>query len=185
MKDYLLQYKPFLLFLGKFLLTYLVLTFCYESYLNLYNPSLFQIDGITKEVARETKSTLTFFNQNAAIYLHPKQAAIKLFYHSRYVARIIEGCNAVSLIILFNAFVIAFPGKWKKTLLFCLSGSILIHLLNIFRISALAILLYYFPEEQQWLHDIVFPVFIYGIIFGLWVIWVNHFSIYAEKSISK
>jgi hypothetical protein len=35
------------------------------------------------------------------------------------------------------------------------------------------------------LHGVIFPLFIYGVVFILWFFWVNYFSIYATKSISK
>ena len=35
----------------------------------------------------------------------------KLFFNEKYVARVVEGCNAVSVMILFMAFIIAFKGK--------------------------------------------------------------------------
>jgi exosortase family protein XrtF len=97
------------------------------------------------------------------------------------VARIVEGCNAISVIILFIAFVIAFKGDFKKTVLFVLAGSILIHLLNVVRIALIAIALYHYPQHEHLLHGVIFPLIIYGIVFLLWVIWVNQFSSYATE----
>jgi exosortase/archaeosortase family protein len=111
--------------------------------------------------------------------------ADQIIYHNKYVSRIIEGCNALSVIILFIAFIIAFSGKLKNTIVFILLGSILIHVLNVGRIALLSIALYHFPQYQHLLHGVVFPLIIYGVVFLLWVIWVNKFSYHATVFTKK
>lgn len=182
MKKYLIRYKPFLFFLGKFLLTYLLLTFVYESYLNQFEAAKFEVDGFTQLVARQTKNAMLFLNFEADIAPNTKEPAMNLFYNQRHMARIIEGCNGLSVIILFIAFVVAFSGKIKTTILYVLGGSLVIHVLNVFRIGLLSILLYYFPASEHILHGVLFPLFIYGVVFLLWIVWVNKFSKYAAKN---
>jgi exosortase family protein XrtF len=84
------------------------------------------------------------------------------------------------VVILFISFVIAFSGKLKATLFFVFGGSVLIYVLNIVRIVFLTILMFRFPKQGHFLHGVVFPLFIYGVVFILWVIWVNKFSKYAK-----
>ncbi len=184
MNEYFLKYKPFLLFLGKFFLTYLLLTVFYQFYLNQFDEKKFETDGFTTLVADQVQQVLFFSDVDASAVPHESQPTIKLFYNKKYVARIIEGCNAASVMILFAAFVIAFTGKWKHTILFLLSGCLLIHVLNIIRIALLSAALYHFPEQEHLLHGVVFPLFIYGVVFILWVIWVNKFSSYAKKTVA-
>ncbi|RTY90927.1 exosortase family protein XrtF [Flavobacterium sp. GT3R68] len=181
MKNYWIQYRPFLLFLGKFALTYLLLASMYQLYLNQFDVKTNEVDGFTQSVAQQCKQVLLFFDDSHT-ELHPTQPSVKLFYREKFVARIIEGCNALSVIILFIAFVVAFTGKWKSTILFILGGSLLLHVLNIIRIALLAIALYYYPEWEPILHGVIFPLFIYSVVFMLWVIWVNKFSLYAKKT---
>jgi exosortase family protein XrtF len=185
LKKYLILYKPFLLFLGKFLLTYLLLTFVYQSYLGQFDVKKFEADGMTQLVAKQTKDLMLFFNYEATIVPNTKEASMNLFYNQRFMARIIEGCNGLSVIILFISFVIAFSGKLKQTILFVIGGSLLIHILNVARIALLCILMYYFPKQEHLLHGVVFPLFIYGVVFILWIIWVNKFSKYATKTIKS
>ena len=185
LKEYFIQYKPFLLFLGKFLLTYALLTFLYQMYLNQFDKTTFEVDGFTKFVAVQTHDLLFFFNENVSIAPHQSQSSVKLFYENQYVARIVEGCNALSVIILFVAFVVAFKGKVKTTILFILVGAVFIHILNIGRIALLAVALHHLPEYETLLHGVIFPLFIYGVVFILWVIWVNKFSLYAKVSDKK
>lgn len=177
MNTYLQQYKPFLWFLGKFFLSYLVLTVLYREYLSSFGDDV--VDGITSNVSFLTQKIANVFG--IAIATHPDYLSYQIIYKGKYLARIIEGCNAISVIILFVAFVVAFSGKIKTTILFVLGGSVLIYILNVFRIVFLTVLAYHFPSQEHILHGVLFPLIIYGIVFLLWVIWVNKFSKYASK----
>ena len=171
-----------MLFLGKFLLSYLLLTFAYESYLSQFDVTKFETDGFTQLVAKQTKNVMLFFNCDADIEPNVKEPAVNLLYNGKRMARIIEGCNGLSVIILFVAFIIAFSGRIKATILYLIGGSLLIHILNVARIALLCVLMYYFPSQKHFLHGVVFPLFIYGVVFLLWIIWVNKFSKYATKT---
>lgn len=185
MREYFVKYRPFLLFLGKFLLTYALLTFFYQLYLNQFDKAAFEVDGFTRSVAFQTEKVLAFFGSDVATMPHSEQASIKLFYNHKFIARIVEGCNALSVIILFVAFIVAFTGKIRTTFLYIAGGILLIHVLNISRIAILAVALYHFPQQEDLLHGVIFPLFIYGVVFILWVVWVNKFSLYAEKPVEK
>lgn len=177
LKTYFQQYKPFLFFLGKFFLIYLGLTVLYQVYLASFGDDV--VDGITANVAFLTHKVANIFGMN--VFVHPDYLQYQIIYKGKYLARIIEGCNAISVIILFIAFVVAFSGKLKPTAFYILGGSLLIYILNIFRIVFLTILVYRFPNQEHILHGVLFPLTIYGIVFLLWVIWVNKFSKYASK----
>lgn len=177
MKNYFAIYKPFLLFLSKFFLAYLVLTILYQGYLGKTDAA---IDAITENVAHLTEKSAHLMGISIATV--KEHMHYNIIYHNKIVAHIIEGCNAISVIILFIAFVVAFSGNLKPTLLFVFCGSLLIYILNIARIVMLSVLMYYFPEQEHLLHGVVFPLIIYGSVFILWVIWVNKFSRYASKT---
>ncbi|WP_395045138.1 exosortase family protein XrtF [Flavobacterium sp.] len=182
MKEYFKEFKPFLLFLAKFFGTYLVLTFAYQTYLSEFDQKKFEVDGFTKIVAHQTMQFTALFDCEAYKMPNLKEPSINLFYKKKWVSRIIEGCNALSIMILFVSFVFAFTGKLKQTLLFIVFGCIVIHLFNIIRIALLGMSLYHYPKYQAILHDVFFPLFIYGVVFILWIVWVNKFSDYAKKS---
>lgn len=180
LKKYFQQYRPFFVFLLKFFVTYGILTFCYQMYLNSFDSKTFEIDGMTKLVTYQTEGLLQLMGQDAYTIPHLKQACMKLFLNDKYIARVVEGCNALSVMILFVAFVIAFKGKLKHTILFIITGILIIHILNILRIALLSMALFHYPEYGHILHGVIFPLFIYGVVFGLWVIWVQKFSSYAK-----
>lgn len=180
MKKYIVLYKPFLLFLVKFFLTYIVLAFIYQMFLNSFESN--QTDFITKLVAQNTEQLLKLFQADVVLEENNTDGFIKLIYNQKYVARLIEGCNAISVIILFISFIVSFSGKLKPTFFFIIGGSIAIYFLNVIRIALLCVLIYFFPSQESILHGVFFPLFIYGIVFILWVIWVCKFSLYAKNS---
>ncbi len=179
MKNLIQQYKPFLLFLGKFVLSYLLLTFIYQSYLNQFDSAKSEVDSITELVSKQTEFGLKWVDESSYVVNNDHEPSVKVIYKNHYVTRIIEGCNALSVMILFAAFVVAFTGKLKRTLVFILIGIAIIHILNILRIALLTLALYYYPKSQHLLHGVVFPLIIYGVVFVLWVIWVNKYSLHA------
>lgn len=185
MKNLLLQYQPFLLFLGKFIASYLILTIIYQTYLNRYDADKAEVDSFTQMVADQSAAVLSWFDSNSYTMPHLKEPSVKIIYKGKYISRIIEGCNAISVIILFISFVVAFTGKFRNTMLFILFGIALLHILNIARIALLCIGLYHFPKLEHLLHGVIFPLVIYGIVFLLWIIWVNKYSLYATESAKR
>lgn len=179
------EYKPFLLFLGKFFLSYLVLTIAYKSYLSEFDESKYEVDGFTTAVASQSASILSWFDSQSFVMPNLKESCVNLYYHNAWVARIVEGCNAISVVILFVSFVVAFSGKFKQTVFFTSAGIALIYFFNILRIVLLSMAIYHYPQFKDVLHNVVFPLFIYGIVFLLWIIWVNKFSYYAKKYTKK
>jgi exosortase family protein XrtF len=178
LKKYLQQFKPFLVFISTFFAAYIILTLVYRLYLNNFETN--DIDGITNIVGQNVDQLMRLFNCNVKIVKSISNPSLQLWYNNKYTLRIIEGCNAVSVIILFISFITAFSGKLKTTICFILFGVFLIYVLNIIRIALLAVLLFRFPEKEHILHGVLFPLIIYGLVFILWVFWVNKFSKYAR-----
>lgn len=172
------KYKSSTLFLVKFFITYFLLFAIYATYLNKYQvkDSGFQCAPITTIVADQTVSILNFFGYNVVSMQHNKEMSVKLLVNNHYIARVIEGCNSISIIILFVAFIVAFSGPIKSTIIYAFAGSLIIYLINILRIAFLTIMLYKYPNQQMVLHNLLFPAIIYGTTFLLWVIWVQKFS---------
>ena len=181
MKKILIQYKPFFTFLVKFFASYLALIILYSTYLNQFDASRNELDSITKTVASNVNEVLLLLNQVSSMYNMTTEPAVGMRFNGKIISRVVEGCNAISLMLLFMAFVIAFSSTLKKTSLYIGFGLFLIYVMNITRIALLNYALYYYPEQRVLLHDILFPLVIYGIVFLLWVIWVLKFSNHAKK----
>lgn len=177
-----MKQRKVILFLIKFFASYFMLFVFYSIYLQQTQKKgeVFACSPITTKVAEQTEDVLSFLGYNVANVQHEKEMSVKLIMEGQYTARVIEGCNSISIIILFIAFIIAFPGTFKATLLFALVGSALIYGINILRIAFLTVMLYKYPENQMLLHNVIFPLIIYGFTFFLWVLWVHKFSNYKK-----
>lgn len=153
--------------------TYLILSFTYSMYLKLSEGGSYHPDLVTHLVAKQSTTIISGFGYNADIVAHETKPQMVLYMNNEYLASIIEGCNSLSIIILFIAFIVAFAQNFKKTALYILAGSVLIYGVNIIRIVILAILLFHYPEQEKLLHGVVFPAIIYGMVFLLWMLWVK------------
>ncbi|WP_299669605.1 exosortase family protein XrtF [uncultured Polaribacter sp.] len=176
------KHKNVVIFLIKFFATYFLLFAIYSIYLQKSQKKIdgFKTASITTIVADQTVSVLDFFGYDAGAYQHKKELSVKLLIGDKYTARVIEGCNSISIIILFVAFIIAFAGSLKATVLYSFFGSLFIYIINILRIAFLSVMLFKHPNHQEVLHNLVFPAIIYGTVFLLWVIWVDKFSNYKK-----
>lgn len=173
MKELFKKYKTVVNFVALFLGTYLLLSTVYALYLNFSMDRGYFPDFLTNLVARQSLATLEGFGYSSHLTPNELVDGILLTIEGNYSVNIVEGCNSISIIILFFSFIIAFAENFKKTLLFLLAGMVLIYVVNILRIAILIVALYKFPQYENILHSVVFPGIIYGMVFILWMIWVS------------
>ena len=93
-----------------------------------------------------------------------------------------SNCNAITLFSLFAVFVIAYPGNQKDKWWFIPAGISAIHILNVVRVVALAIIANSYPQYLNFNHTYTFTFFIYSFIFFLWIIWVNRLATRGKQS---
>ena len=165
-------------FLLRFFGTYFFLFLIYFFFLKATQKKtpVFVCDPITVHVAEQSKQLLNTFKQGVITEQNTQELSVNILLDNVCIVGVIEGCNSISVIILFVAFVIAFRGSWKKTLLFCVFGALSIYYVNILRIVLLTYGMYHYYEYVWVFHDLVFPAIIYGYVFMLWIVWVNYFS---------
>lgn len=173
LKELFKKYKSVVRFVVLFMGTYLLLGILYSVYLNVSTEGENDVDFLTGLVARQSNSVLTGLGFNSELIPRGETPSLTIHFEGRDVGQIVEGCNAVSVIILFVAFVIAFAENFKKTALFILGGAVLIYCINILRIAILSVALFYYPSYEKLLHAIIFPGIIYGLVFLLWMAWVR------------
>ena len=177
------KYKPVVRFIITFLSVYIVLAVAYKLYLDYSDGSKYYPDYLTNTVAKQSQDILNTFGYETVIEAHPEELTMKIIIRDKYVARVVEGCNSISIIILFISFVIAFSGKFKTTLFYLLAGSTLLYVVNLVRIAILSVGLFHYPWRREILHVVIFPAIIYGMVFLLWMFWVNRFSNLNKKNV--
>lgn len=170
------KYAPVIRFIFTFLGTYLLLAFLYNIYLTYFDSPAYYPDYLTHLVALQSEAVVGALGYDVDIRSGFPEATMHLLVNGKFVARIIEGCNAASIIILFVSFMLAFFGDLKPTLLYTLAGAVIIYVTNIFRIGLMAIGIYEYPQYAHFLHSIAFPLVIYGAVFLLWVVWIIIYS---------
>lgn len=176
LKALFVKYRSVIKFILTFILVYALLSITYKLYLDFSKDSKYYPDYFTNLTARQSQSLLQTIGYDSKIVPHPNEASLKLVINEKYVARVIEGCNSISVIILFVSFIIAFAERWKPTLLYLLAGSTLIYAVNLARIVVLSVGLYHYPWRREFMHTIIFPLIIYGMVFLLWMFWVNRYA---------
>jgi len=170
------KYKSVLRFILIFLGSYFILTLFYNIYLEMSGSDQYYPDFFTYLVAVQSEAVIETLGYSSRIAPHQQEASMKLFVNDYFLVRVVEGCNSISIIILFAAFVLSFFAKWKTTLLYIFAGAVIIYVMNIVRIAILSIGVYEYPQYTEFLHSIIFPLIIYGTVFILWIIWVRIFS---------
>ena len=174
MKDF----KEILWVLLRFLGIWLLLFLLYQWYLNQFSGN---IDGFTKIISDQSAFLLNLTGYETITKDFPSHETILFYINGKSATRMIEGCNAVSVMIMFLAFVFAFY-KGVKTFYFAFSGIVLLYILNLFRIYVLNVIVVDFPALTKYAHDYFFPAIIYGGVVVLWLIWINKFVITDEKN---
>lgn len=158
-----------------------MLSFVYKWYLEASVEGRYYPDYVTQLVAHQTQAVLNTMGYQTILENHPDEPSIKTIVNGVYLARILEGCNALSVIILFVSFMVAFAGRLKPTVLYILAGSVIIYAINILRLVFIMIVLCHYPQYQELLHGVIFPLIIYGTMFLLWMFWVNRFTALQTK----
>lgn len=170
-------YRPVLKFIFTFLGVYIFGTLCYKFYLDLSIGSKYAPDYFSNLVGEQTVNLLNLLGYKAALSVDVYHPILYLSMFGENIAYIAEGCNGISVIILFISFIVAFADTFKTTFLYILVGSILIYIANLIRIVIILIAIYKYPEHQDVLHGVIFPGLIYSMVFVLWMFWVKRFNI--------
>ncbi|XLS31031.1 exosortase family protein XrtF [Flavobacteriaceae bacterium M23B6Z8] len=151
----------------------MLLSLLYSYYLSRYDA---KPDTMTQMVASQSEYLMEMINYESSLRLVEGESFIRFLVRDTQMGLIVEGCNSLSVIILFLSFIVAFKGSLLRTVIFILIGSVVIYLANLFRIVVLLVGFYEIPAHRGFLHSIVFPLIIYGMVFFMWMVWVTKFA---------
>ncbi|MFA5619587.1 MAG: exosortase family protein XrtF [Weeksellaceae bacterium] len=178
------EFKPVAVFLVKFFVVFFALTLIYNLYLHNYHQ--FNLpDPYSAFVTDCTVSTLKAAGFDAVQHTDAENPIIWIGMNREWLTYVNEGCNAISIMIIFVAFIIAFSTTWKQTLLYIFGGLVVIQVMNVLRIALLNYILAYHKEYEKIAHDYFFPAIIYGTIVLLWIIWVKFFALKIKKPVDE
>ena len=165
-------------------MVYFLFTTMYSFYLNKtqVTEGVFACAPITKVVTEQAEYVTELLGYDVYTDQNFEELSMMFMVNESYVVKIVEGCSSIAVIILFLAFIVAFKGRLKPTILFGIFGIALIYLVNILRIVFLALAIYHYPKYQNVLHSLIFPAIIYGMVFILWVIWIRKYAKIDKKT---
>ena len=98
------------------------------------------------------------------------------FPDNRYIA-ITSGCSGLKLFYEWIILMVLYPGPWRPKVWFIPLGLIVLHLLNLFRIVALAVIIMWKPDYWDFSHDYILRPFFYLVMFIMWMVWEEKFRI--------
>ena len=173
------DFKPVLGILLRFIIIYLVLLFAYQFYLNSFKES--GLDPYSRFIAENVAFIQNKMGYATLLYNDVPKEQVWFYINKVYVTRMVEGCNAISVIILFVAFIFAFY-KGTKTFVFIAVSLLILYIMNVLRIVGLNIISRDYQEYSKMGHDYVFPAVIYGSVVLLWLIWIKFFALKNENS---
>lgn len=168
------DFKPALYILLRFVIVYVVLLLVYQYYLNSFRHE--GLDPFSRFIAEQVRHIQNGVGYPTQLYNDVKGEQVYFYVRNFYPTRMVEGCNAMSVMILFTAFIFAFY-KGPKTFIFLLAGLIVLYIMNLFRIVALNIVMIDYKQYGKAFHDFIFPAVIYGAVVLLWLIWIKFFAL--------
>ena len=166
------KYKKVVNFILVFSVVYFLFSVLYNIYIANTN-AIYYPDIVTYNVSWFTKEILGIWAYDIKIEPDVIYRSQKLYFNNQPLFNIVEGCNGLSVIILFSAFVVALKSKLFNTIGYILFGVISLYFINIARLVLLTLGYYYYPQQKHVMHDVFFPLIIYGLLLLLWIIWIK------------
>ena len=84
-----------------------------------------------------------------------------------------RGCLGRNVLGVFLGFILAYPSSMKKKFWISVIGVVVFIILNVLRISALAIIDYCCPQYLDINHHYIFTIIVYSAIILMWAIWLR------------
>jgi exosortase family protein XrtF len=167
------EFKPTILFLTKFLGIYLIGNFLYGLYITSYEP---KPDPVTHVVTVPTAGIINACGYPVETRDRAAKPTTDIVYLGSNILSVYEGCNGINTMIIFLAFLFAFGPISKPLWWFAPLGVLIIHLMNLGRISLLFFVTEYMPRAMYFTHKYFFTAILYVVIFVLWVWWVRRYA---------
>jgi exosortase family protein XrtF len=167
------EFRPTILFLGKFLGLYLAGNLLYGAYVTAYYP---KPDPVTSWVTAQSAGALTLAGWEVAAVDRPGKPTTDIVYEGRPVIAVYEGCNGLNVVIVFLSFLLAFGPYARPMLWFVPLGLLVIHISNLLRVMLLFIVALEYPDFLYFTHKYLFTAFIYLFVFALWMWWILRYT---------
>ncbi|MBX7124412.1 MAG: exosortase family protein XrtF [Cyclobacteriaceae bacterium] len=161
---------PAFRFVLTFLLSYVMANVVYGVYIEALGN---EPDWFTTVVSQLTVVSLQSAGINAALAVNPHAPTWLLQIDNHTILSVYEGCNAVNVLIVLNAFFLAYtnthPARWK----WVVAGNVLVYGANIVRLLLLCWVAIHFKSYFYYVHKYAFTAAIYAVVFLVWFFWIR------------
>ena len=115
--------------------------------------------------------------QHLTNYEFTTDDSLRTIYIGKGYVAVNYGCSGFKQFLQWIVLMTFFPGPWKHKAWFIPTGLLVVHLVNVFRITSLSVFLVYNQSQTDWdfTHDWILRPFFYVVMFGMWVFWVEKF----------
>lgn len=169
MNKYLLwpkQNLPIIFFIGRFCFVYIASILLYHLYLNSFK----NIDPYTNFLSKLIETILSLKYE---IFVSKTPYSNDFYSNDTYVFSIVEGCNAISIFIVFISFIWGVKRKFTDFIIFSLINFTVFATANVSRILILSVLYLRGSDLAQIFHHTLFPGIMYAIVLLSWLIWIR------------
>lgn len=173
------EFKPTLVFLGKFIGFYVIVNLLYGLFITSYGKAP---DPITQFVTAQCSWILSAAGWPSYALDHATKATTLIVYEEHARIAVYEGCNGINVMVIFIGFLLAFGPYIRAMAWFIPAGLLTIHIGNLARIILLFWVAVYSPDHLYLLHKYFFTAIIYVVVFLLWIVWVRKFSLPRHES---
>jgi len=164
------EFRPALRFLLIFLAVYAGMSLAYQGYLHRSGT---QVDPMSCILGEHAALALRAVGYTALSEHSPGYQEERVLIDGIAKVKVIEGCNGLSVMILFLAFVLAF-GPWSKRKgIFVAWGLVAIHAFNVIRVAVLALIIHHSDGSWYSVQKNLFTGSIYLLVLVLWILWTR------------
>lgn len=167
----------FILNIAILLLLFLFFYKFLRNYKFINDIYLIGIEKFTYFLLTASRYSLELFGYKVITFGKTIRVIDDIAMHGVYLDR---GCMGRNVLLAYSGLILATPGNLKNKLWYIPLGMAIITLVNIIRISGLAIISYCCEEYVDINHHFVFKIAAWIVIFILWVIWFNKF-LFSKK----
>jgi exosortase family protein XrtF len=153
------------------LMLFAVWQFGYKNYL-YQNQSETGLDWkLNRSLAEQTAFWFNMTGLGARVYANSTAPHIVSLNHIRVIS-IDTPCNGIPMMFLYAAFILVYPGSWRRKTWFVLGGLVFLHILNLCRIIGLSYLSYYAPGQFEFNHKYLFQIVVYSTTISIWLFFI-------------
>lgn len=134
-------------------------------------------------LSKQSNYLLSLLNFQTSIEINGDMVITKILnYPYNHGVWIGEPCNGIKVFGVFTIFVLAFKGKIQNKLWFIPTGILILHFINVIRVSTLTYISAVNPFILDFNHNITFQLIVYLSMIILWYWWITKFSLIKNEN---